>query len=280
MASISYLLKQSTEKLESVSDSPRLDAEVLLSFVLEKDRSYFMTWPEKELSDQQLEKFYALEKKRLQGAPIAHLTGEKEFWSLNLNITKDTLIPRPETELLVEQIINAYPAEDTKHLLDLGTGSGAIALAIASEKKNWLITATDQSESALEIAKQNAAKLNLANVQFTQSDWFQNLANKKFDIIVSNPPYIASDDPHLKQGDVRFEPLTALASGSDGLDDIREIVAHAKNHLNPDGMLAVEHGYDQKDAVYEIFIKNGFMKIMQTTDLSNNPRTTLGFLSN
>jgi len=275
---ISELLKKSTTQLEKHSDSARLDAEVLLCSVLEKNRSYLMTWPEKKLSEDQLKHFQELLEQRLQGNPIAHITGHKEFWSLDLKISKNTLIPRPETELLVEQVLEQFPAVTNKKLLDLGTGSGAIALAIASERPHWEITATDQSASALNIAQENAQRLDITNIEFKQGSWYQAVAEKKFDIIASNPPYIVNTDPHLKLGDVRFEPLSALASGTDGLDDINEITIQAKQHLNQGGFLIIEHGYDQQTAVNDIFNKAGFNNVTQTLDLSNNPRNTFGFL--
>jgi len=275
---ISELLKKSTTQLEKISDSARLDSEVLLCSVLEKNRSYLMTWPEKKLSENQLKHFQKILEQRLQGNPIAHITGHKEFWSLDLKISKNTLIPRPETELLVEQVLEQFPAVTNKKLLDLGTGSGAIALAIASERPHWDITATDQSATALKIAQENAQRLNITNIEFKHGSWYQAVADIKFDIIVSNPPYIVNTDPHLKLGDVRFEPLSALASGTDGLDDINEIANQAKQHLNQGGFLIIEHGYDQQTAVNDIFNKAGFNNVTQTLDLSNNPRNTFGFL--
>ncbi len=275
---ISELLKKSSLQLEKISDSARLDAEVLLCSVLEKNRSYLMTWPERKLTENQLKQFKELLDQRLQGNPIAHITGHREFWSLDLKITKDTLIPRPETELLVEQVLQQFPITTKKSLLDLGTGSGAIALAIASERPQWKITATDQSTSTLNIAHENSQHLKITNIEFKQGNWFQAVSNKKFDIIVSNPPYIVNTDPHLKSGDVSFEPLSALASGIDGLDDINKIVTQAKQHLNAGGFLIIEHGYDQQSAVNKIFQKAGFNKITQTQDLSNTPRNTSGFL--
>lgn len=275
---ISELLKNSTTQLERISDSARLDAEVLLCSVLEKSRSYLMTWPEKKLPENQLKQFQKCLEQRLQGTPVAHITGHKEFWSLDLKITKDTLIPRPETELLVETVLEQFPITTNKTLLDLGTGSGAIALAIASERPHWKIIASDQSTTALEIARENAQRLKITNIEFKQGNWFQSVADKKFDIIASNPPYIVDTDPHLKSGDVRFEPLSALASGNSGLDDINKIVAQAREHLNPGGLLIIEHGYDQQSAANEIFNKTGYKKVTQTLDLSNNPRNTFAFL--
>lgn len=273
---ISALIKDSTQRLAEVSDTARLDAEVLLCHVLKKDRSYLISWPEKNIDATQLEQFQRLITLRQQGHPVAHLTKQKEFWSLNLQVSPDTLIPRPETELLVEQILNNYDSSRSVSLLDLGTGSGAIALAIASERPQWHITATDQSLAALNIAQDNARQLGLSNIQFKSGYWYDAITDRHFDIIVSNPPYIASSDPHLSLGDVRFEPDTALISGQDGLDDIRHIVDHSRSYLKPDGMLIIEHGYDQKSAINTIFQNFGFIKIKQIIDLSGQARTTSG----
>ncbi len=273
---ISELVTQATEKLKNVSDSPRLDVEVLLCHVLQKERSYLMTWPDKEISDHELTSFNQLLSLRIEGNPIAHITGQREFWSLPLEVSKDTLIPRPETELLVEQILQRFPQNRDIQLADLGTGTGAIALAIAKEKPDWNIIATDQSALALKVATNNADKLSIKNVEFRCGEWCQALNETTLDIIVSNPPYIVDTDPHLKQGDVRFEPHAALASGADGLEDIRLITSCCLQHLKSGGMLLLEHGYDQKQSVNEIFLISGYKKIEQLDDLSGNPRITLG----
>ena len=274
--SISTLIKNSTQQLIGISDSAKLDAEVLLCHVLKKDRSYLICWPEKEIETPQLKQFENLISQRKLGHPVAHLTQQKEFWSLDLQVNSDTLIPRPETELLVEQILNNYSQAQSISLLDLGTGSGAIALALASERPQWTITATDQSLAALKIAQLNARKLGLSNVQFKSGNWFDAVTENDFDIVVSNPPYIPSSDPHLSQGDVRFEPDSALVSGADGLDDIRLIAQQAYTHIKPMGMLIIEHGYDQKDAVKSIFQQSGFTNIIQNTDLAGHARTSSG----
>jgi release factor glutamine methyltransferase len=276
---LSSLIKQATQTLSELSDTAKLDAEVLLCHVLKKDRSYLISWPEKEIEQTQLKQFQLLIEQRHQGHPVAHLVQQKEFWSLNLMVSPDTLIPRPETELIVEQVLNNYAESTTLSLLDLGTGSGAIALAIASEKPQWNITATDQSLKALQVAEKNAQKLKLNNIEFKSGNWFEAIDNQRFDIIVSNPPYIPESDPHLSQGDVRFEPETALASGSDGLNDIRLITEQAQQYLKPGGMLIVEHGYDQKQSVEKIFEQNSFKSILQAQDLAGQPRTTSGILS-
>ncbi|MFW2373010.1 MAG: peptide chain release factor N(5)-glutamine methyltransferase [Gammaproteobacteria bacterium] len=271
------LLKQATRQLNTHSDSARLDAEVLLCYVLQKNRAYLLTWPEQELTDSQLGQFQQLCDARVTGQPVAHLTEEREFWSLPLKVTADTLIPRPDTELLVEQILQVCPEQAELKLLDLGTGSGAIAIALATEHPGWKIIATDFSEPALKVAQQNAQRLKLSNIEFRQGNWFEPLSGLSFDIIVSNPPYIPSNDPHLTQGDVRFEPLSALVSGAEGLDDIETICQQASDYLNPGGLLIVEHGYDQAEKIRPIFQKNGFTNINQGRDIAHNPRITYGY---
>lgn len=275
---IRQLIESASQQLSTISDSPRLDAEILLAHSLGKNRSWLMTWPENTPQQAQLQQFQQLLQQRLQGHPIAHLTGEREFWSLPLQVTADTLIPRPDTELMVEQILAHHPAEPAIQLLDLGTGSGAIALALAHERPAWQITASDQSEAALQVAQRNAERLAL-NIEFIHSDWFSALHGRTFDLIASNPPYIPRADPHLSQGDVRFEPCSALASGDDGLDAIRHICATAPGFLKPAGQLFIEHGYDQKAEVHDIFHKNHFHLIQQHHDLSGNPRLTSGIFS-
>ncbi len=273
---VGELLKQASGQLAQ-SDSPRLDAEVLLAHSLHKDRSWLMTWPERELDATQLAAFHALLRRRIEGEPVAHILGEREFWSLSIRVTPDTLIPRPETELMIETLLELYPDSPPLSLLDMGTGTGAIALAMASERPTWRISATDQSAAALEVARHNANQHQL-DIECIHGSWFEPLGSRRFDMIASNPPYIPEQDPHLQQGDVRFEPRSALAAGADGLDDIRLICARAGAHLNPGGLLIIEHGYDQKDAVLRIFTDNGFENIQQIHDLAGQPRLTLGII--
>ena len=275
---LNNLINNATQQLADVSDTAKLDAEVLLCYVLDKDRSYLISWPEKTITDDQSKQFQQLIQQRHQGHPIAHLVQQKEFWSLDLHISADTLIPRPETELLVEQVLNIFSATPTKSLLDLGTGSGAIACAIASERPQWNITATDLSSHALNIAEKNAQRHEFHNIKFKSGCWYDAVADQRFDIIVSNPPYIAKSDPHLKQGDVRFEPESALVSGEDGLHDIQRIIQQAHQHLNPGGMLFIEHGYDQKKALCSAFEQAGFHNIIQKLDLAGCARTTCGII--
>ena len=248
----------------------------MLTHVLRCNTAHLVAWPEKELSEQQQTLYLQLIKQRQQGLPIAHLTGQREFWSLNFAVDNSTLIPRPETETLVEYILSNFNDTENLTLLDMGTGTGAIAVSIASEKPMWEIVACDFSEDALALAKHNSNSHQTDNITFIQSDWFSNISRHDFDIIVSNPPYIATDDPHLQQGDVRFEPQSALSAGKTGMDDIEHLCTHAKNHLVNNGWLIVEHGYNQKQSVAECFAKNGFTEIEQQKDLSGHTRMTAG----
>ena len=275
---LAELLQQSSQQLAAISDSPRLDAEVLLCHVLQKERSHLRAWPEKIITGEPLARFQTLLEQRLSGQPIAYLCGRREFWSLDLAVNPHTLIPRPETELLVETLLELYPQHTPLKLADLGTGSGAIALAIASERPGWSIIATDIDKTSLQLAEQNARRHQLKNITFAQGSWFQALGHEKLDIIVSNPPYIAESDPHLQLGDVRFEPRRALSSGADGLDDIRLLAAGAASHLKPGGMLMVEHGYNQKTQLNDIFTKNHYKKIQQRRDILKQPRLTYGYI--
>lgn len=259
------------------SDSPRLDAELLLCSVLGQTRTYLFTWPDKTLSDEHLQQFDALLVRREAGEPVAHILGERGFWSLDLKVTADTLIPRPETELLVEAVLARLPAS-TCRVADLGTGSGAIALAIATECPACEVVAVERSEGALAVAQENAERNHIENVTFYRGSWYEPLRGQQFDVIVSNPPYICADDPHLAEGDVRFEPLTALASGADGLDDIRLIIGGAAAHLEPDGWLLLEHGYDQGAAVSALMRGAGFEAVEVLDDLQGHGRVTLGQL--
>ena len=275
---VGELLASATQQLQSVSDSPRLDAEVLLAHCLNKTRTWLVTWPDKTLEQNQQDAFRQRLERRLKGEPVAHITGEREFWSLPLKVNRHTLIPRPDTELMIEVLLAAYPQDRDIRMLDLGTGSGAIALAMASEKPEWAITATDRSADALQIARENAEQLSIDNVRLLQGSWFDAIEQDAtaFDIIASNPPYIAEADPHLEQGDVRFEPRSALTSGDDGLDDIRLISQGAMHYLKSGGRLIVEHGFDQEAGVCDVFSRAGYQSITQYRDLAGNPRLTSG----
>lgn len=275
---ISQLIEDAIKQLEAVSDSSRLDAELLLCSVLQKDRSFLRAWPEHELTPQQINSFQQRLNERIQGKPIAHILGEHGFWSLNLIVTADTLIPRPDTERLVELALEIIPENTEWKILDLGTGTGAIALSLAKEKPACFITATDQSRAALDIAKQNADKNQIKNITFIQSNWFAEIDNQQFNMIVSNPPYIRENDPHLNQGDVRFEPLSALTSGTDGLDDIRTIINNSQQHLTNNGVLLIEHGYDQADAVCRLLKAANFSQVSDYKDDNDNPRVAIGYI--
>ncbi len=256
------------------SDTPRLDAELLLSHVTGLSRTSFRAWPEREVEPGQAETFEQLVSRRLLGEPIAYLVGHQEFWSLPLKVGPSTLIPRPDTECLVEAALS-LPLPAKARVLDLGTGTGAIALALASEHPDWQVSACDCVAQAVALARENARALRLA-VTVMQSHWFDDLPRDSFDLIVSNPPYIEEGDHHLGQGDVRFEPGSALVSGVDGLDDIREIVAQAPDWLAGNGWLLVEHGYDQAEAVQALFRARGFESVESRQDYGRNDRMTLG----
>ena len=276
MARIDQLLAQAAE-----IDSPtaKLDAELLLAYVLDKPRSYLYTWPEKEVSTQQAAHYAALLQRRLQGEPVAYLLGRQGFWTLDLEVAQHTLIPRADTELLVEAALQLCATDRALHVLDLGTGSGAVALALASECAQWTLTGVDRIESAVALAQRNQQHLKLTNVQFLSSHWFSALAGQRYDLILSNPPYIADNDPHLQQGDVRFEPLSALVSGPDGLDDLRYIIAQAPLYLTADGWLLLEHGFDQACAVRELLSAAGFVEVSSQRDLGGHERISVGRLS-
>jgi release factor glutamine methyltransferase len=271
--SIANLTSQGQQLLAEISDSGKLDVEILLSLVLKKTRSYLFTWPEKKLSDEQLLEFIKLLSRRAAGEPIAYITGIKEFWSLPFAVSKATLIPRPDTETLVELVLELYPDNKVITCLDLGTGTGAIALALASEKAMWKIDAIDFNPDAVALAQRNAQALNLAQVDIYQSDWFKGVSkNTKFDIIVSNPPYIDSDDINLSHGDVRFEPKSALVSSEQGLADIKHIANKARCFLNTEGKFFFEHGFEQGHAVRTILTDLGYKNVQSKQDLNGHER--------
>ncbi len=272
---ISALLQRATAAIEGVSDSARLDAELLLADCLKVDRSHFYAWPDKAVEPVVAERFAQAIDRRVQGEPLAYITGYREFWSLRFKVTTDTLIPRPETELLVElaiELLDKNPAPTGK-LLDLGTGSGAIAISIALERPNTLVHATDNSTAALDIAKDNATRLG-ARVTFHQSDWLQDIPVARYQLIVSNPPYIDPDDPHLF--DLRYEPQQALIAGSQGLADIAAISHQALAFLDDAGWLLLEHGADQGDAVRVQLQRAGYKNVNTLTDLEGRDRVTRG----
>jgi len=275
---IESILTQDKIALEAAlgldAGSARIEVQCLLQAVLQVNRAYLLTHPEQTLDAEQQARYVALFERRLRGEPIAYLLGEREFYGLTFRVTPATLIPRADTELLVELALQRIPQRG--RVLDLGTGSGAIALSIAHARPDVEVTAVDASPDALEVARENARRLNIGNVRLLQSDWFSALVGERFELIVSNPPYIADGDAHLAQGDLRFEPRDALASGADGLDDIRRIVADAKEHLDAGAWLLFEHGYDQAGRVRELLAAAGYAEVFSARDLAGIERVSGG----
>jgi release factor glutamine methyltransferase len=243
--SIRQYLEDGTAILRGVSDSPRLDAELLLGLVLRKPRSFLHAWPEQRLTEQEAGTYEALLRRRYAGEPIAYMTGIREFWSMPLRIDPNVLVPRHETELLVEKALLRLPAEPGVRVLDLGAGSGAVSLAIARERPDAVVIGVDISAAALEVARLNARLLKITNVEFRESDWFDAVRGEKFHVVVGNPPYVASDDPHLDRGDARFEPRLALDAGEGGMESFRAIIDRAHNYIVRQGWLLLEHGPTQ-----------------------------------
>lgn len=254
----------------------KLEAQLLMQHVLSVNRAWLITHESDALQTNNHADFEALLNRRLQGEPIAHILGYREFYGLNLKVTPDTLIPRPDTESLVDAALAKIAPHQAAHILDLGTGTGAIALAFASNRPQTQVTAVDASQAALNVAIENAKNLNITNVRFVLSDWFTALTNQKFDVIVSNPPYIEQDDAHLNLGDLRFEPISALASGQDGLDDIRKIIDDCLIHLKPQGWLMMEHGYNQAGKVADLMSQAGLVDMETIKDFGGNHRVTIG----
>ncbi|WP_114240826.1 peptide chain release factor N(5)-glutamine methyltransferase [Dyella sp. C9] len=269
MAEVRQALAEATAEL-----GDRLEAELLLVHVLGKPRSWLIAHADDVLAALEGDAYRALVQRRRAGEPVAYITGQRGFWSLELEVTPATLIPRPETELLVELAL-ARAAPQVR-IADLGTGSGAIALALARELPRAQLVATDASADALAVARRNAVRLNLRNVNFAHGDWLAALDGQRFNLIVSNPPYIEAGDPHLGQGDLRFEPASALASGIDGLDDIRRIVAQARLHLEPGGWLLMEHGWNQGEAVRAVLKGAGYREVFTARDLEQRDRVSGG----
>jgi release factor glutamine methyltransferase len=269
-------MQQATAQLQNHSPSARLDAEVLAMHVCGLNRAQLVTRADTPLSAPQQLTLRALLARRISGVPLAYLTGEREFWSMALRVTDATLIPRPDTETLVEQALARIPQDAAWRIADLGTGSGAIALAIARERPRCHIVATDISAPALAVARGNAERLGLVNITFRAGSWHLPLQDERFDMVVSNPPYLRAGDAHLRAGDVQFEPRHALVAGDDGLDAIRTIAHHIKASLNSGGWLLLEHGYDQARAVGEILRAEGYGDIQCYQDLSGHDRVSLG----
>ena len=278
MASIRANLLAATSRL--TGDEAAVEARMLLEHVLQRGATWLVAHTDEELSDDEAARFEALVAERMGGVPVAYLTGTRGFWSMDLTVTSDVLIPRPETELLVELALQRIPADADVDVADLGTGSGAIALALACERPRARVLACDASAAALAVARGNAERLRLANVRFAQGDWCAAVGDARFALIASNPPYVAVGDAHLQQGDLRFEPALALSSGTDGLDAIRVIVAGALAHLLDDGWLLIEHGWDQGDAVRFLLEDAGFADVATHRDLGDRDRVTLGCVRN
>ncbi len=264
------------------SEFPEDDVKYLLSYVLQKSFTWLKTWPEQTLSQDQVKQLAQLIQRRHQGEPIAYITGQRDFWTLTLKTNSSTLIPRPETELLVELGIQFLAERQSnivqQKILDLGTGTGAIALAIASERKQDKVTAVDFQKDAVTLAKQNAKLNKVENIEISQSDWFSNIAEKNFDLILSNPPYIEDNDPHLSEGDLIYEPRSALVASDKGLADIKTIVKQGFFHLVRGGKMMIEHGFQQGKAVREIFVENGYQNVTTVKDLSELDRVTIATL--
>jgi release factor glutamine methyltransferase len=276
MPSIKTALAEAVGLLQIVVESPLLDAEVLLCTILGKDRPYLRAWPDAEISPEHFHAYQALLNDRQQGKPIAYITGKREFWSRDFQVTPDVLIPRPDTELLIELSLALIPTTQPCKIIDLGTGSGIIAITLAAERPHINVSATDISPTALHIAKLNAAKHKVEHIQFYQSNWFDDVPSGKFDLIISNPPYLAEDDEHLQLGDLRFEPKTALIAAQHGLSDIKIIAETARNRLEIGGFLLVEHGYQQQEDVQSLFKALNYCKVQTHTDLAGQPRVKSG----
>lgn len=276
---IATLLADATQRISAAlaldKREARIEARVLVSHVLKVDHAWLMAHDRDTLSPDQLHIIENLIARRSGGEPVAYIVGEREFYGRTFKVTPDVLIPRPETELLVEAALERLPKDRPAQILDMGTGSGCIAISLALARPDCTVTAVDASPAALGVATTNATRLH-ARVEFLSSDWFSGLQGRRFDLIVSNPPYVAQDDAHLGLGDLPHEPRSALASGTDGLDDIRHIVTSAGHHLQPRGVLLLEHGWEQSDAVRALLTSAGFMKTMAKTDLAGLPRIVIG----
>ena len=273
---IASALASATKALNSRSDSARLDAELLLSDALGKARSWLYAHPHDALTPAQLEQYNAAVQARCAGAPIAYLRGEQEFWSLSFCVNEAVLIPRADTELLVELALRSQNGKRAR-VLELGTGSGCISVALASERPDWIITATDNSLPALAVARTNAINAGVSQqIQWVCCDWFSAIKPQRFELIISNPPYIRNTDPHLQQGDLPAEPLSALAAGSDGMDAFRAIIPDATCYLGNGGKLLLEHGHDQADLVRQLLISHGYSEVMTHLDLGERERVTVG----
>lgn len=255
-----------------------LDAEVLLAHALEKNRAYLFTWPDTLVADAVAVQYQEYVKRRLFGEPIAYILGYKEFWSMPIAVNRDTLIPRADTECSLHWLLERFADKQQLRVLDLGTGSGAIALALVHEKPQWTICAVDCSEAALAVARQNAKTLGYPQIEWLHSDWYQELSGRVFDLIIANPPYIAEEEPHWQQGDLRFEPKIALVAADNGLRDLAHIIQQAPYYLAPLSLLLVEHGYLQGPSVHSLFVAAGFSNVETHRDYGAQPRWTVGLI--
>jgi len=273
-------LETTASEFDSLSETATLDARVLLCHCLQKPLSYLLTWPERIIPAEICADLETLKQRRLAGEPVAYITGEREFWSLTFKVNPDVLIPRPETELLVEWALNCIAKlknsfNDVNKILELGTGSGAIAVALAKENPSMAIHATDISVKALRTARENAVANECGNITFIEGYWFEAVSENKYFLILSNPPYVAPGDPHLKEGDLPFEPSTALIAEEKGLSDIEYLVANAKDYLHTGGWLGIEHGYDQSAAVQQLMQQQGYNNIQTIQDLAGVDRISV-----
>ncbi len=270
MQTIGSILKTSTEALTNTSTTPRLDVEIFLSEILKINRAQILAHGEDQITSNEAKQINAMVKRRLNAEPVAYIVGHQPFWTLDLKVTVDTLIPRPETEHLVEWILENTPSQQALTVADLGVGCGAIALAIADARPLWQVDAVDISAKALEVAKLNAGAHQIENIHFFNGHWCKALPDKKYDIIVSNPPYIAPNDPHLL--DLKFEPQSALVAEDNGLYEIKTIIKEARQYLAENGSLIIEHGFLQSDQVLQIFQSFKYSDIQAHVDLSSNDR--------
>lgn len=273
MATIKQLLSLAEAQLQS-SDSGRLDAELLLAHATEHPREYLFTWPERDIAAPAQEKFESYCARRAQGEPVAYIVGRQAFWDFELAVSPAVLIPRPETELLVETAIEILGPSDSAAIADLGTGSGAIAIALAAQRSGWQLTAVDSSAAALAVAESNAASLNLRNIEFREASWCDGLQPKHFDLVAANPPYVQAGDPHLTEGSLPFEPITALVAEQEGLADITIISEQARACLKRGGWLLIEHGFEQRESVRSILRNAGYENIECRQDLAGLDRLT------
>lgn len=278
MIEIKAALRNASARLAESSSTARMDAELLLAYVLQKNRVYLYAHSEQALEVSQHKQFETLILKRLTGVPIAYLISQREFWSLPLYVTSDTLIPRPETELLIERALSLCGERAMCSVLELGTGTGAISIALATEKPNWNILATDFSQAALLVAQKNAEQHQAQNIRLMHSNWFESIPKQTFDLIISNPPYLAEQDPHQHRGDLRFEPKQALVSGANGLEDLTQLIQESRGYLTSGGLLLLEHGYEQGKAVMNTFLDASYENIQCWQDAAGLDRVSGGWI--